>query len=164
MREKRFQARLKRRIKDNKGIALVTVIIAIGFVAALVSILLMTTLVNFKMKVVNEEGTDTFYSAEQVLDEITVGLQRVVSNALSTSYTEILENYGDNTLDNTTKKQMIQTRYYEKIWEELEYSSSDHSKYKIEKLESFLKDSTKYHGYDLNGDGTEDTDEGFGAI
>ncbi|MBO4845636.1 MAG: hypothetical protein J5525_04940 [Lachnospiraceae bacterium] len=164
MRKKRLQARIKRRIKDNKGIALVTVIIAIGFVAALVSILLMTTLVNFKMKVVNEEGTDTFYSAEQVLDEITVGLQRVVSNALSTSYTEILENYGDNTLDNTTKKQMIQTRYYEKVWEELQYSTSDHSKYKIEKLESFLKDSTKYHGYDLNGDGTEDTDEGFGAI
>ena len=164
MREKRLQSRLKRRVKDNKGIALVTVIIVIGFVAALVSIILMTTLVNFKMKVVNEEGTDTFYSAEQVLDEITVGLQRVVSNALSTSYTEILENYGDSTLDNTTKKQMIQTRYYEKVWEELEYSPSDHSKYNISKLESFLKESTKYHGYDLNQDGTEDTDEGFGAI
>ena len=164
MSESKLLKRIKRNTKNNKGLALVTVIIAIGFIAALVSILLMTTLVNYKMKVVNEKGTDTFYSAEQVFDEITVGLQRIVSDSLSASYTEILENYGDSTLDNTRKKQMIQTRYYEKVWEYLSYSPSDHTKYSIATLESFLKNSTKYHAYDLNGDGTEDSDEGFGAI
>ncbi len=164
MRESKLLKRIKKNTRNNKGIALVTVIIAIGFIAALVSILLMTTLVNYKMKVVNEKGTDTFYSAEQVFDEITVGLQRIVSDSLSSSYTEILENYGDSTLDNTRKKQMIQTRYYEKVWEYLSYSPTDHTKYSVATLESFLKNSTKYHTYDLNGDGTEDTDEGFGAI
>ena len=145
--------------------ALVTVIVAIGFVAALVSILLMTTLVNFKMKVVNEKGTDTFYSAEQVMDEITVGLQRVVSDALSSSYTTILENYGDSSLDNNKKKQMVQVKYYEKLWEALAVAPDNHTKYDVTKLEGFLKESTKYHeGLDLDGDGTVGPDEGFGAI
>lgn len=161
---KHFWANLKKKKINNKGMALVTVIVAIGFVAALVSILLMTTLVNFKMKVVNEKGADTFYSAEQVIDEITVGLQRIVSDSLSTSYTQILENYGDSSLDNTQKKEMIQVRYYEKIWEALASSPSEHQKYDIEKIEAFLKDSTKYHGADTNGDGTIDADEGYGAI
>jgi len=155
--------RLRRKHSDNRGIALVTVIVAIGFVAALVSILLMTTLVNFKMKVVNEKGTDTFYSAEQVMDEISIGLQKVVSDAISSSYVEILEKYGDSTLDNDQKKLMIQTRYYEKIWDELSYAG-DNTQYDVTKLESFLKTSTIYHSYDLDGDSVTGADEGFGAI
>lgn len=152
-----------RRHQDNRGLALVTVIVAIGFVAALVSILLMTTLVNFKMKVVNEKGTDTFYSAEQVMDEIAVGLQRIVSDAISTSYAEILEKYGDSSLDNDQKKLMIKTRYYEKIWDELSYGS-DHSQYDVEKLESFLKPSTIYHGNTWTDDSGVGHTTDFGAI
>lgn len=159
---KHFWKNLKRKADNNRGMALVTVIVAIGFVAALVSILLMTTLVNFKMKVVNEKGADTFYSAEQVIDEITIGLQRIVSDSISSSYTYILENYGDSTLDNTRKKEMIQVKYYEKVWEALALSPSDHQKYDVEKLEAFLKDSTKYHTVDLDGDGTDE--DGYGAI
>ena len=56
MDKKSILKNLKKNLKGNEGMALVTVIVAIGFVAALVSILLTTTLVNFKMKVVNERG------------------------------------------------------------------------------------------------------------
>ena len=61
---------------NNKGASLITVIITIGFIAILAGTIMMTSLVNFKMKRVNVYAKDTFYSAEQVLDEINVGLQR----------------------------------------------------------------------------------------
>ncbi len=155
--------RIRKRQTDNRGLALVTVIVAIGFVAALVSILLMTTLVNFKMKVVNEKGNDTFYSAEQVMDEIAVGLQRIVSDAISQSYAEILEKYGDDTLDNDQKKLMVKTRYYERIWDELSYGT-DHSQYDVEKLETFLKPSTIYHGNTWSDESGVSHTTDYGAV
>ena len=157
----RLLRRIRRNIKDNSGMALVTVIVAIGFVAALVSILMATTLVNYKMKVVNERGKDTFYSAEQVLDEITVGLQRRVSDSLSSSYTYVLENYGD--LDNDQKNQIIQTHYYTNLWSYLEPTGSmDHMHYDVTKLEEFLKDTTKWHEYSTTGE--TGSGDGYGAI
>ena len=109
MKQRRDLMKMKKLSGNNKGMTLVTVIVAIGFIATLVGILLMTTLVNFKMKSTNTRGKDTFYSAEQVLDEITVGLQRRVSDSLSSSYVEVLENYGE--YDNTKKKELVETRY-----------------------------------------------------
>ena len=75
--------RTKNIMKDNRGASLVTVLITIGFVGVLLSMVLMITLVNFKMKRVNAYAKDTFYSAEQVLDEINIGLQRYVSDSLT---------------------------------------------------------------------------------
>lgn len=143
MRKGRKVSMLKKRLKDNSGMALVTVIIAIGFVAALVSILLMTTLVNFKMKVVNDRGIDTFYSAEQVLDEINVGLQRRISDSLSSAYTAVMENY--DTESNDAKKLRIKTLYYQNLWNYLAVPGSGHQMYDVTKLEEFLKDTTKWH-------------------
>ncbi len=142
---------MKKLKSDNKGMALITVIVVIGFVAALVSILLMTTLVNFKMKATNERSKDTFYSAEQVLDEINIGLQRKVSDAVSSSYVQIMEDYGS--YDNDVKKEMMMTRYYEKLWDSLEdkTSTSGHNKYDVSLLEAMLKDSTRWHAADDYG-------------
>lgn len=160
VKQRRDLMKMKKLSGNNKGMTLVTVIVAIGFIATLVGILLMTTLVNFKMKSTNTRGKDTFYSAEQVLDEITVGLQRRVSDSLSSSYVEVLENYGE--YDNTKKKELVETRYYEKIWSYLEVSGSGHQKYSVDTLEAFLKDTTKWHDIDSDGDGT--ADNGYGAI
>src|SRR5574344_1588876 len=90
--------RIKRKteyVRNNKGMSLVTVIITIGFVSILVSILLMVSMINFKMKKINANAKDSFYSAEQVLDEINLGLQKDISDALSSAYTDILVKYND---------------------------------------------------------------------
>ncbi len=147
--------KIKKLTHDNRGMTLVTVIVAIGFVATLVGILLMTTLVNFKMKAVNTRGKDTFYSAEQVVDEITIGLQRRVSDSLSDAYVQVLENYGN--YDNDTKKALVETKYYENLWGYLEVAGSGHQKYSVDTLEDFLKPTTKWTDTDTNGNG-------YGAI
>ena len=137
---------------NNQGMSLITVIITIGFVAVLASILLMVSLINFKMKKINAYGTDTFYSAEQVLDEINIGLQREVSNALTAAYTEVMENYAD--YDTEKKNTIMQTKYYEYLWAVLEQDSG-HKKYDTNQLYQYLKKSTQWRGTD---------EDGYGAI
>lgn len=151
---------LKKNKANNKGMALITVIVAIGFIAALVSILLMTTTINFKMKNVNSKGKDTFYSAEQVLDEVNIGLQRIVSDCMSEAYLDIMNNYAS--YDSKTKTEMLTTMYYEKLWERLELADSHHAQYDVAILESFLKESTKWHDDSVFGENAEGG--GYGAI
>ena len=59
-----------RRKTDNKGSALVVVIIAMAFIGILASVLMYMSLLNYQMKVNNLKAKDNFYSAETVLDEI----------------------------------------------------------------------------------------------
>lgn len=138
--------------KNNQGMSLVTVIIVIGFIAVLVSTLLMVSLMNLKMKRVNAYATDSFYSAEQVLDEINIGLQKDISDALSSSYSEILTNYAD--YDTQQKNTLLKTKYYEHLWDELGYYNTNFY-YSTDILYDYLKDTTKWRGSD---------EEGYGAI
>lgn len=145
--------------KNNKGMALVTVIVAIGFIAALVSILMLTTLVNFKMKSVNERSKDTFYSAEQAIDEINVGLQHIVSESMSEAYMDIMTNYGSDAYTPEAKTELLTTKYYEALWDRLEYTDLGNGYYDVSILESFLKPTTKWH----TPSGVS-SDGGYGAI
>jgi len=156
---------MKRIRKNNSGMALVSVIVVIGFIAALVSIVLATTLVNFKMRIVNERSKDTFYSAEQALDEINIGLQRFMSDSMSEAYIEVLESNTEYSITDSMsedqkeeikkkRNELLRVRFYEGLWEKLGYG--DHrDQYDVEILDSFLKDSTRWHG---------DEEDGYGAI
>lgn len=156
---------MKKVKKNNSGMALVSVIVVIGFIAALVSIVLTTTLVNFKMRSVNERSKDTFYSAEQALDEINIGLQRFMSDSMSEAYIEVLESNSEysvtDTMSETQKEEikkkrneLLRVRFYEGMWTKLGYA--DHrDQYDVEILDAFLKDSTRWHG---------DEEDGYGAI
>lgn len=136
---------------NNKGASLITVIITIGFIALLAGTIMMTSLVNFKMKRVNAYAKDTFYSAEQVLDEINIGLQRYISDSLSTAYVDVMQNYSRYSVEK--KRMIMQTNYYEKMWDKLE-AGGDNQKYDVNVLENFLKATTKWQG----------GDDGYGAI
>ena len=130
---------------NNKGASLVTVIIVIGFIGILASVIMTTSLVNYKMKRMNVYAKDTFYSAEQVLDEINVGLQRYVSDSISVAYRDVLQNYSNYSAEK--KHTVLQTKYYENMWGKLEADHA-HKKYSIDTIESFLKPTTKWQGND----------------
>lgn len=138
---------------NNKGASLITVIITIGFIAILAGTIMMTSLVNFKMKRVNVHAKDTFYSAEQVLDEINIGLQRYISDSLSVAYIDVMQNYSQYSVEQ--KRMKMQTNYYENMWERLEVAGTAHKQYNVAVLEGFLKETTKWRG---------DDDDGYGAI
>lgn len=137
---------------NNKGASLVTVIIVIGFIGILAGVVMMTSLINYKMKRVNVYAKDTFYSAEQVLDEINIGLQRYISDSISVAYTDVMQNFSEYSVEK--KRMVLQTNYYERMWDKLQ-SGGTNQKYNVAVLEGFLKDSTLWQG---------DSQTGYGAI
>lgn len=103
------------RINNNDGMSIVTVIVAIGFVVLLVNVLLLSSAINFKMRNVNVYAKDSFYSAEVVLDEINAGLQQMVSDGLSSAYSEVLASYDMDETTSDEKNELVKGKFYEYV-------------------------------------------------
>lgn len=136
---------------NNEGMSIVTVIVAIGFVAVLVSIVMISAVINFKMKAVNVHTKESFYSAEQVLDEINVGLQKMVSDGLSYSYTSVMENYAMDGMSAAEKNEKVKAEFYQYIWDQIG-TGTKNEEYVVMSmaddslgLYGLLKDSTKWN-------------------
>lgn len=114
-----FRRMIAKLHKNNKGMSIVTVIVAIGFALVLVNALLLTSTINYKMRNVNVYSKDSFYSAEQVLDEIYVGLQQVVSDGISSSYMKVLANYDAATMTSAEKNELVKSYFYQHVENEL---------------------------------------------
>lgn len=89
---------------DDKGSAMVVVIIAMAFIGILASVLMYMSLLNYQMKANNLQAKDNFYSAETVLDEIRVRMEEQVSASLGDAYTQILVNYDDTSVSEKESK------------------------------------------------------------
>lgn len=80
---------------NNKGSAIILVIIAMAFIGILASLILWMAYMNYYMKLVNMHANDNFYSAEQVVEEIRAGLQDDVAQMASESYSTVLQRYSE---------------------------------------------------------------------
>lgn len=131
---------------QNKGAGLVSVIVAIAFVAILGSIIISATMSNYRMKQTNLSTKESFYYAEKALDEVRIGLQNLVSEAIRSSYLEVMENY--SAYDVETKKDLMESVFYETIWSNLAVNPVTHDAYDLTKLSSYLIE-TSWQGGDL---------------
>lgn len=80
---------------QNGGASLLAVLLALIFVGILGVIITNITITNIKMREVEQSEKKNFYSAEEVLDELTVGLNAVAAEAMQNAYTAILTDYRD---------------------------------------------------------------------
>lgn len=78
---------------DNKGATLVVVIVAMALLGILSSVILYTTYINYKIKLTEARANDNFYTGEVAMEEIKAGLQQEVSNAFSSAYISVMQNY-----------------------------------------------------------------------
>ena len=72
---------------SNQGFSLFTVIVALAFIGILAMLAIYLSMANLRMKVTDMKHKDNFYTAEQALEEIRVGLQEDVGNAMAQAYT-----------------------------------------------------------------------------
>ena len=79
--------------RDDRGSALVVVLVAVAFLTILGSLLLFTTYTGYQMKMMERRSNDNFYSAEAALNEVRIGIQKAASDAIAVAYTDILEHY-----------------------------------------------------------------------
>lgn len=82
--------RLKRIIRDDKGSAIVIVIIALAMVGILAATIMWMSLTNYYMKVTDKGNKQGFYASETVLEQIKAGLEEDASLAASRAYAYIL--------------------------------------------------------------------------
>lgn len=87
---------MKHFLKKNQGFSLFTVLIAVSFIGILGMLLLYIAVANFHMKTTDLKGKDSFYTAEQALEEIRTGLQQDVGEAMSQAYLSVMETYNEN--------------------------------------------------------------------
>jgi len=111
---KKFE-KLKRKIsnfiyEDNKGAALVMVIIAMAFIGILVSVVCYTAVFNYHMKVNSYKAKDSFYNAETVLDEIKAGIEVQASASIAAHYVEVLQSFSIGTSED--KNNTIALEFY----------------------------------------------------
>lgn len=71
----------KKWFKDNRGAALISVMIAVAFISILASTLLYMSYSNYKMKVVNYESKVNFYGTEHDLTVMSTGIRNEVATA-----------------------------------------------------------------------------------
>lgn len=73
-------------LKDNRGAALVTIMIAVAFISILASAILYMSYSNFQMKVINYQSKVNFYGTEQDMTEVSTVLRNTIAKASGDTY------------------------------------------------------------------------------
>lgn len=140
---------MEKNVKDNKGFSLITVIITIAFIGILGLLVLYLALQNFNMKITGIKGKDSFYTAEQALEEIRLGLQQDVGEAMSAAYIKVMEDYNkqssssDEVLDELRQK-AFETDFLKELTSRVRQSGKDGAsdlplgQYSIDYLRSYV--------------------------
>ena len=121
---------MEKNVKGNKGFSLITVIITVAFIGILGLLVLYLVLQNFNMKITGIKGKDSFYTAEQALEEIRLGLQQDVGDAMSAAYIKVMEDYNkqstssDEVLDELRQKS-FETAFLKELTSRVRQSGKD---------------------------------------
>lgn len=89
----------RKKYTNNKGVALLSILIAIAFVSIIGAALLYITYSNFQMKVANLRSKSNYYSTDGKMVEITSAIRNMNTTALadSTLYIKSVDEYGNIT-------------------------------------------------------------------
>lgn len=80
--------------KNNKGVAMITVLITITFLGILASSLMYMAYMNYLTKTVRYRSTDNFYTDEMALDEISAKLQQIAASVSGNSNANAIKAIG----------------------------------------------------------------------
>lgn len=130
--------------QNNKGSAVVLVIVVLALMGILVSVALYMCMANYHMKANDLQSKDNFYSAEQILDEIRVGLQEEVSVAIDIAYMDVIQKYELRSSDPEERKKEFTILYVNKLRDALKdpgHVNSD-GYYDIDKLKAYVQDQS----------------------
>ncbi|MCR4908469.1 MAG: hypothetical protein K5985_06515 [Lachnospiraceae bacterium] len=99
--------------KNNRGSAIIVVLVTVAFVFILITTLLFVTLSNILMKYSDARNKNNFYTAETVVEQIKAGLENKSSAAFSEAYKSSLTYYSGG------EKDTMVARYLANVTDEL---------------------------------------------
>lgn len=126
--------RIRTALKNNTGSSLVIVIVAIAFVGILGATIMWMSLNNYFMKTTDAKHKESFYAAETVLEQVVAGVQKEASDAIETSYRNVLQNYSSMT--ESERGERFRVNYLNLVQDGLKGAADD--EYDIEKLKGYV--------------------------
>lgn len=104
--------------KNNRGSALILVIVTVGFVTILASIVMSSAIVNHKIRSIDRRTKDDFYYAEKALDDIYTGIGEDCAIAMGEAYSEVAAGNGHSyTFTNQEDAyKAYKTLFINKVW------------------------------------------------
>lgn len=98
------------KIRSNQqGSTLLMVIICLAFIGILGSLMLSVSMVNLRMKKVENASKGNFYTCEKALEEIRAGLEELSAKSIQNTYEVVLSKYVlYSAMDDATRNQKIQ--------------------------------------------------------
>lgn len=79
--------------KNNKGAALLLVLVAVALVTVLVTTMITASLINIQMKASERKGIENFYEADAYMDLVKTVIKNDANKVLDSAYKELLINY-----------------------------------------------------------------------
>lgn len=79
--------------KNNKGAALMLVLVAVALVTVLVTTMLTASLINIQMKASERKGVENFYEADNYMDMVKAVIKTDADKVLDSAYKKLLINY-----------------------------------------------------------------------
>ncbi len=135
--------RFKLKKLNDKGAALILVMVTVLFITVLASLLMYATAINYEMKTTDYRSKRSFYGAEIPLEQLRVQLAEDVSKATEDAYKHVIVNY--NTLDNPgLRESEFEKVFFENIvktWESRGVTDLLDADMWVTALESILTDS-----------------------
>lgn len=128
--------RTKKR-RDDRGSAIVIVIIAMAMIGILATTMLWMAYMNYMIKVADIRNKNSFYTAEEVVEQVMSGLRRESAEAVGTAYRDVLANW-DNLTSEEARSNVFMTTYMETLVDKLKDPSRGASYYDRTILETYV--------------------------
>lgn len=146
-----------RKRRDDSGSAIVIVIIAMAMIGIMATTLLWMAYMNYMIKLADIRNKNSFYSAEEVVEQVMSGLRRESAEAVGIAYREVLANW-DNLGTESNRSNVFTTTYLNTLYDKL--VDPDLSKH--DPLEPAIRyyDKTKLKDYIDAAIFTNEVDEG----
>lgn len=134
---------IKRRYRslrqDNRGSAIVIVIIAMALIGILVSAILWSAYMNYMIKIADSKNKNSFYSAETVMEQIMAGMQHEASAAITISYQDVMKNWEFDE-NETNRFNRFGTTYLDTLVKNLTDPVQGTGFYSLKVLQDFVDD------------------------
>ena len=148
----------KKNKRDDRGSAIVIVIIAMALIGILASTILWASYLNYRIKINDLKVKNSFYSAETVVEQILAGVKKdIVSASVNEAYQEVVSNWDALGTDDNRESYFI-TAYIDAVVGKLKATPSGApNQYDKSVIEAFV-DSEMWLESDPKHDGHIDKD------
>lgn len=114
--------------RDDRGSAIVIVIISMALIGILASTILWSSYLNYRIKINDLKVKNSFYSAETVVEQIVAGVKKdVVSAAVNEAYQEVVSNWDALGTDSNRESYFVMA-YIEQVEQNLGVSGGQYDK------------------------------------